>query len=63
MTLYCNLCNMPFKEADEVMFVGFAYWHELKSAVSYSISRPHEVDQDSFQHVSCGNYYGKDKQP
>lgn len=53
----CNLCNRPFKEDDEVMYVAFSYWHELGSKVNYSISKPHEVDQHSFQHVTCVNQY------
>ena len=53
MNLSCNLCNRPFKNEDEVMYIAFSYWNELPSKVNYSISRPHEIDQESLQHVSC----------
>ena len=53
MNLTCNLCNRPFKEDEEVMFVAYAYWHELPSKVNYAMSKPHELDQDSLQHVAC----------
>jgi hypothetical protein len=63
MQLHCNLCHHEFRDGEEVMFIGYSYWHELKSKVNYSISKPHEVDQDSFAHVTCSHYYGKDEQP
>jgi hypothetical protein len=57
MNLTCNLCNRPFKEDDEVMYVAYAYWRELPSRVSFSTTKPHDIDQDSVSHVACKESY------
>lgn len=55
MTVYCYLCQQPFRDGSEVAFTGLAYWHELKSKVAYSITQPHEVYADTMHHTDCPN--------
>jgi hypothetical protein len=63
MNLSCNLCQHSFKEGEEIMFISYAYWHSIPSRVNFGMTKPHDVDQSSFQHVACRNYYGEAKQP
>lgn len=53
MTINCYICHKPFREEDEVVFTGLAYWHELASRVHYSISKPHEVFKSTMHHMKC----------
>ena len=53
MIIDCWICHKPFKEGEEIVFTGYAYWHELGSKVAYSISKPHEVAKDTIHHSDC----------
>jgi hypothetical protein len=53
MTLYCRICHAPFKDGEEVRFIGDAHWHALASRAVYSISKPHNVIRDSLVHTDC----------
>jgi len=53
MEMYCPICNQPFREDDIVKYTAYSIWHEVPSKVNYAISKPHEVDQDSFRHSMC----------
>lgn len=53
MTIHCYICGKAFREDDEVVFTGLAYWHELASRVHYSISKPHEVFKTTMHHNDC----------
>jgi hypothetical protein len=53
MTLNCSICGKAFKEGDDVRATMDSYWHILGSRVLFSITQPHNINQDSLRHVSC----------
>lgn len=53
MMILCQKCRQPLREDDEITFTGRAFYHELGSKVSYSITKPHDADPDTFAHVDC----------
>lgn len=53
MMLRCRKCERVFRENDEVKAVMSAFWHELASRVNFSVTKPHDVDSETLEHVDC----------
>lgn len=53
MIIRCRACGHRIADGDEVRGTFRAFLHELGSTVLYSITKPHEVEKDSLEHVNC----------
>jgi hypothetical protein len=53
MIINCIKCNRPIKTGDEIKYTAVSFYKELGSKVAYSVSTPHEADQETFRHIQC----------
>jgi hypothetical protein len=53
MTIKCGKCGLVLTEGQEVKATMRAYYHELPSKVTFSLSQPHDVEAGSLVHVEC----------
>lgn len=53
MLIRCGKCDQPLREGQEVYGRFAAYYHELVSKVTFSVTKPHEIYADTLEHVRC----------
>jgi hypothetical protein len=53
MTINCGKCGERLREGQEIRGLFVAYYHELRSKVIFSITKPHHYEGGSLEHVNC----------
>jgi hypothetical protein len=53
MLIECRKCGKILRTDDEVRYTAIGYYRELGSKRVFSVSKPHDVEPDSLEHVDC----------
>ena len=58
MEKYCDRCDRPLQEGDNVRFVGLSVYHRLTSRVAWALEKDFEVI--GLEHAVCADNFFKE---